>query len=213
MMVSRVRLILGISLFSVACTKATPDFEAIGGDKIPRPKFAGTYLKSIQTYSDTLTFQINGECDSRVRSITGIAVGSVSASAWSTTSVAVSGINATCAQDGKFTFELKSLSALGFTATEGAVFEIQLRSETAAGSSNPSSIKVLYTSAAGGSRPVLVTSGGTGATLASGGTLTASVRITNKINRSPGSAQTSAEDAFLKTGGTLESQMGPRLQH
>lgn len=127
--------------------------------------------------------------------------------------MAVSGISTTCAQDGKFSFELKSLSALGFSVSEGAVFEIQLRAETSAGSSKPSSIKVLYTAGAGGTRPMLITSGGSESALVTGGSLSASVRITNKLNRMPGSAQTSAEDAFLKTGGTLESQMGPRLQH
>jgi hypothetical protein len=179
----RSRLILGIFLFSAACTKATPDFEVLDEDRVPRPKFAGSYTKSLQTFSDSATYQINGECDPKVRSITGSAVGSVSASAWDINGITVSGINLTCSQDGKFSFELKSLASLGYAPTEGTVYEIQLKSETSGGTSKPSSIKILFTSGAGGTRPVLVTSGGTGAVLPSNGSLSSSVRVSHKINR------------------------------
>lgn len=198
----------------MACTQATPDFEVLSEDSIPRPKFAGSTTKTLQTFSDSVTFQINGECDPKVRNIIGTAVGTATTFS-NMNSLTVAGLNVTCSTDKKFSFELKSLSALGYTATEGRVYEIQLRSETSGGTSKPSYIRILYTSAAGGIRPTLITSGGTGSTLASHASgISASVRVTNKINRAPTSAQASPESAFLKTSGSgISAHIGVRINH
>lgn len=195
----------------MACTKATPDFDVLDEDRVPRPQFSGATTKTLQAYSDALTFQINGECDPKIRNIIGSALGT-STTFSNINALTVSGINVTCATDNKFSFELKSLAALGYTVTEGAIYEIQLRAETSGGVSKPSYIRILYTSAAGGSRPILITSGGTGAALASNGNISASIRVSNKRNNIAG--QSKSEDAFLKegpVGSDISAHIGVRI--
>ena len=197
----------------MACTQATTDFEVLNEDSIPRPQFSGATTKSLQTSSDALTFQINGECDPKVRNIIGSAVGTASTFS-NISALTVSGINVTCSTDRKFSFELKSLASLGYTVSEGSVYEIQLRSETSGGTSKPSFIRIRYTSAMGGTRPTLITSGGTGSTLATGSGISASVRVTHKMNRDPASPQGSPESTFLKEGtGGISAHIGVRISH
>jgi len=207
-------LILGSLVMSMACTKATPDFEVLNEDSVPQPQFSGSTTKTLQTSSDSVTFQINGECDAKVRNITGSAVGTASTFS-NMNSLTAAGLSVTCSMDKKFSFELKSLAALGYTVAEGQVYEIQLRSETSGGTSKPSYIRILYTSAAGGVHPILITSGGTGSTLATdvGSGISASVRVTNKMNRDPASPQVNPESAFLKTGGGISAHIGVRINH
>ncbi len=194
-------LILGFLLVTAACTEGTPNFVTLDEDMIPRPKFSGAFVRTLQTYSDALTFQINGECDPKIRRLTGTAVGTSTTFA-NIDALTVSGISVSCSADQKFSFELKSLAALGYTVSEGTVYEIQLRGETSAGSSKPSFIRILYSAASGGVVPTLITAGGTGGHLAIGTSgVSASVRITNKMNqRSVASQQANSDEASLKSG-------------
>lgn len=141
----------------VGCTKTAPEFEVLDEDRIPRPQFAGNTVLSLSTSNSASTFNIQGECDQKIRAIMGQAIGSaVSFSGLS--ALAVSGISVTCAADQKFSFTLKSLADLGFTPQAGETYEVQLRGETSAGISKPSSIKITFTAA--GLRTILAGPGG-----------------------------------------------------
>ncbi len=148
-------LILAGSL--MACSKATPDFELLDPDAIPQPKFSGSTTKSINTTSDTATFQITGQCDPKIRSLNGRAVNIATAYS-SVDNLTISGATVACATSGTFSFELKSLTGLGYTAVVGQTYEIELRGMTSAGNSRPSYIRITYSSPVGA--PHLLLSGG-----------------------------------------------------
>lgn len=128
-------------------------------DRIPRPTFAGNTTIDLSTSSASGTFAISGECDQKIRAIMGQAVGT--ATIFSTlSSLAVSSVSVTCATDQKFSFTLKSLTDLGFTPQAGETYEVQLRGETSAGISKPSSIKITFTNGSNGVQPALASGGG-----------------------------------------------------
>ncbi len=209
----RIALLCLILIVGTGCTEATPQFEDLGEEGIPRPKFSGSYLKQITTGDNLQTFQINGECDKKIRSINGFAVGTTSTFG-SIHSLAVSGVNVTCSTDGKFSFELKSLSDLGYTVTEGSVYEIQIRSETSAGMSKASLIKILYSTTAGGSRPIRISSGGIlgggDGARASGTAFKADIRVSHQLNHDAVAPQASSEEAYEKSGSSFKARIGIR---
>jgi hypothetical protein len=210
----RVAVCCLILIIASGCTGANPEFDTLNEDGIPRPTFSGAYLKQITTGDPNQTFSINGECNTKVRGINGMAVGTIGT--FSSVSSLATSINVTCSSDGKFSFTMKSLTDLGYTVAEGTTYEIQLRSETSAGMSKPSSIKIYYSTTAGGTRPIRITSGGIiggGESTVGVGTTTgvfkANIRITNQMN-DMASAQSSSEDAYLKTGSAFKARVGIR---
>lgn len=152
-------LILGIWISGVACTKAEPEFEALDPNSIPQPKFSGLTVKYLTTGSGALTFNISGECDPKIKSIAAAAVnGSATFSALD--SVANSAPTVTCAANGTFSFQMKSLNALGFAPLVlGQTYEVQLKGMTSAGPSRASSIYILYSNGVGNPN-IRVTGGG-----------------------------------------------------
>jgi hypothetical protein len=197
MRISQWCLIL-IFFFSLACTKSQPDFAVIDEDNIPRPLFSGSTKKQLFTGNNNLTFKINGECDPKISEIKGTAIGT-NYNAANMRELTVNDISLTCTSDGKFSFELKSLSNLGYTLTENSVYEIQLRGVTTAGMSKPSSILITYSTKLGGARPTLITSGSTGTQpLTTTNGFSARIRIGNKSNGDISNPAT-ADNASLKT--------------
>lgn len=150
-------LILILAASALACSKVTPEFEAIDGNLIPQPKFSGATVKNIDSSSDTDTYNITGECDPRIKSISAMAVG-ITTTFGSLDGIAVSPATVACSSSGTFSFQLKSLSALGYTAVEGTTYEIQLKGFTSVGFSNASFIRIRYVSPV--SAPRLMLSGG-----------------------------------------------------
>lgn len=184
----------------MSCTKGQPDIQMISEDAIPRPLFTGNAmnnrtLKPIITDSSTTGFQIDGECDPKIASIQGLAVGS-SNSQISSVDFFASSVSISCSSDGRFSFQLKSLTDLGYTPVEGTVYVIELRGVTSGGISKPSIIRITYTTSMGGHTPTLITSGGTGSgaminTVSNDPTngFSAQVRISNKQNQNlPGTS-------------------------
>ena len=200
-------------IIAVGCTKATPEFETLNEDSIPVPTFNGSKTKNIVTGNAGETFTINGECNAKIRDINGLAVGTASSFA-TLTGLATSAINVTCSTDGKFSFTLKSLTDLGYTPTEGTVYEIQIRGETSAGMSKASAIKILYSTAAGSSRPVRVVSGavvgGADGTRAVGSTFQGDFRVTHQANQLAGATQSSPDEVIWKAGSTFKARVGIR---
>ncbi len=188
----------------MACTQGTPDLQVLSDDAIPRPIFSGSTTKSLGTSSDSTTFNIQGECDPKIRALQGSATGTNS-SFTGISSLATSAISLTCATDGKFSFVLKSLADLGYTVSEGQIYEIQLRAETSGGVSKPSFIRITYSTQTGG-RPILITSGTSTAT---GGALSAEIRLSNKQNAT---AAANGDDTSTKTGsGGLSATIGVKV--
>ncbi|MCB9072249.1 MAG: hypothetical protein H6623_01410 [Bdellovibrionaceae bacterium] len=212
---NRTKICLILVLFSaLSCSKVNPDFDTIDSDKIPQPLFLGSSVKQIYTASDSITFDINGECDPKISNLKGSATGS-STTISSVRDLSVSDIKMNCTSNKKFSFELKSLAALGYTVSENAVYEIQLVGVTSAGDSKPSKIIITYSSALGGKRNTVVTSGGTGGKFITDGTANgfkAKVRISDKSN----SPIINADDALTKTDGTtngFKAHMGIRINN
>jgi hypothetical protein len=204
----RACLIIIYLLVGAACTQGTPDLQVLNEDAIPRPKFAGSTIKNMTTSSSSVTFDIQGECDPKIRSILGAATGT-NATFDSLSSLAVSGVTVTCATDGKFSFTLKSLSDLGFSVTEGETYEVQLRAETSGGLSKPSYIRILYGASSNGRRPILITSG-TNTITDGANNLKAEVRIGNRQNAT---AAISGDDTSTKTGGGLSATIGVKINY
>ncbi len=139
-------LILICTISALGCTKATPEFELLDQNSIPQPKFSGSTVKNITTSTDTATFAITGECDPKIQSLSALAVG-LTTSFDSIDTLTVNPATVACSSAGTFAFELKSLSGIGYTAVLDTTYEVQLRSVTSAGTSNPSTIRILYESA------------------------------------------------------------------
>lgn len=158
MVQSRHILILILSMAAVACSKATPTFDLADEDSIPMPKFSGSTTKNITATSSGLTFQISGQCDPKIRALVALPVGVVTG--FSTVGdYTVSSPTVNCSSAGTFSFELKSLSSLGFSGfTEGKVFEIQLKASTSAGYSKASKIMITYS--LGGNKSIWLAAGG-----------------------------------------------------
>lgn len=211
--VMRIAVTCLILIIATGCTGATPEFETLNEEAIPRPTFSGAYLKQITTGDGTQTFAITGECHNKVKNINGMAVDTIGS--FSSVNSLGTSVNVTCATDGKFSFTLKSLTQLGYTLTEGKTYEIQLRSETVAGMSKPSSIKIFYSTLVKGTRPIRITSGGiigSGEGTVGVGTSTAmfkaNIRVTHQMNDV--GVLTSPEDVVMKAGTTFKARVGIR---
>jgi hypothetical protein len=164
-------LILILSTITLGCSKGTPEFALLDQNVIPQPKFSGLTTKNISSSSDSETYQISGECDPKIRSLSAMPVNVVSS--FSTIdSYTVSNATVNCASTGTFSFELKSLTALGYTVSQNTTYEIQLRGLTSAGNSNPSYIRIRYTNPVGAPR----------LTLAGGGVHSASTLVGRRIS-------------------------------
>lgn len=201
-------LVLGFSILAVACTKATPEFDLLDVNAIPQPKFNGTTVKQISTSSTSSTFLINGECDPKISAISGLAVG-VNSSFSDLNSLATSAATVSCTSSGTFSFEMKSLTGLGFTPVQGQTYEVQLRGQTVAGQSNPSYIRITYTVGNGGPRILIsgggIHGGGSDAHAASGGTYKAVVRVNNYANNT---GSLTSDAMSTKSGGSYIMKSG-----
>lgn len=194
------RCLILISFLALsACTQGQPDFEVISEDSIPRPTFNSATTKSIFIGASNIETAIQGECDPKITNLNVQALNSAQTfSRWTDMCVADS-VSVTCAADGKFSFTLKKLEDLGFTLSENAVYNIEVKGVTVAGLSKPSTIRITYSTTMGGARPTRITSGSTlRDTNASG--FSADIRVTNTANEISG-GQTSAEDFYKKTDG------------
>jgi hypothetical protein len=190
----RKALILFMAASAVACSKAKTDFELLDQDAIPQPKFSGQTVKNLTASSGSATFNISGECDPKIKSLKARPSPIVSTYA-SVSDYTVSAPTVNCSSSGTFSFELKSLTALGFTPlVEGHTYEIQLTGMTSAGLSRPSYIRITYQSGAG-NRNIWLAAGGIhnaaasglgadAAMTASGGAFKAQVSI-NYISKDP----------------------------
>ncbi|MGE0526006.1 MAG: hypothetical protein AB7G93_08875 [Bdellovibrionales bacterium] len=199
-------LILIFSLWALGCTQAETEFELLGGDSLPRPLFSGSTVKNLTTSSDSSTFNINGECDSKIKAITGLATGTTAM--FSTlNALTSSAASITCRTDGKFSFTLKSLVDLGYVAEEGKVYEIQLRGVTSAGLSQPSYIRITYASPnSNAPKRFLITSGGTesgsGAREAVSSSFKAQIRLSNV-----------SDATQIKSGTSFTAKIGAAAAH
>ncbi|NJL25983.1 MAG: hypothetical protein HC902_13000 [Calothrix sp. SM1_5_4] len=177
-----------VFLAGAGCTKVDPGFENLGDDNIPRPTFSGQTTLSLESGSETQTYEVSGECDSKIRSLTGAAVGAASIFN-AVDGLTIAGVDVNCASmgtSGTFKFTLKSLKDLGFNPQEGRTYEIQLRGVTVGGMSKPSVIRIRY-SAANGTRPAPVTVSAGGTRTASGGAYKAEFRVNFMTQEAPSS--------------------------
>jgi hypothetical protein len=163
--------------------------------------------------SSTQTFAISGTCDSKIRDISGTAVGT--ATAFSTlSSMSTGGVTVNCSSTGTFSFTLKSLADLGYTVVSGTTYDIQLRAITSGGTSRPSTIHIVY-STTGGADPhhILITSGGTESSSAERIALSshfkAQIRISGKITNYSSAA---SPDANLKSSTHFQMRSGYAAQ-
>lgn len=182
-------LILGLSVFSLACTQATPEFEQLDPNNIPQPKFNGATTTTVTvTSTGNPVGVISGECNPKIRSISARAVNVVTA--FSDLASITSTSSVTCSSDGKFTLTLKSLTDLGFSPlTLENTYEVQLKGFTSAGLSPASSIFIRYTSSLG--NPYIRFAGGGvhgagDATIATGGGVRAELRVNHMTLATPG---------------------------
>src|SRR5437868_5693491 len=107
-------LILILPFFVVGCSKTTPTFELTDEGAIPMPKFSGVTTKNITVSDATVTISVSGECDHKISSIKGMAVGIATAfSAVSDITASTPTVN--CSSNGTFTLVFKSLTDLGFS--------------------------------------------------------------------------------------------------
>jgi hypothetical protein len=216
MRIVRLAFVSALSALTLGCTKGSPNFDSLGADNIPQPLFSGATQETLNASSTSQTFSISGDCDSKIRDISGIAVGTPTGFA-SLASMAAGAVTVDCAATGHFSFTLKSLNDLGYTAISGQTYNIQLRAITSGGTSNPSTIHLAF-STAGGSDPkhILLTSGSTASTsggprLASGTAFKAEIRVTNKVLNYGAGAGT--QDAMtLKTGTAFQMRSGLSAQ-
>lgn len=152
-------LILVLALSAVACSKATPEFDVLDESAIPQPKFSGSTVKNVTVSSSTSTIAISGECDSKIKSIVARAVG-LSSGFSALSDLTATAPTVACSNAGTFSFDLKSLSALGYSGFyDGKTFEIQLKGMTSSGLSRASSIIITYSTGAG-NRDIWIAGGG-----------------------------------------------------
>lgn len=198
-------LITLMTALNLGCTKGAPNFASLGADNIPMPMFSGRTETSLTATSSTETFAISGDCDSKIRDITGQANGTATAFS-SLAAMAASGVSVDCGATGHFSFTLKSLLDLGYTPVNGKTYDIQLRAVTSAGTSNPSTIHITY---AAGGVPFTITSGGTASSsverVATGSAFKAEIRIGHQINNG---VQGTADGMTLKTGTKFQMRAG-----
>lgn len=198
---------------SLGCTKVDPGFSVLDSNSIPQPLFSGATTTSMASATGNEKFAINGECDFKIRNLTAQIVG-VDSGPGTMEHVATGTVVATCQDDGKFSFELKSLNDLGIVLKKGSTYEVQLRGVTTAGPSKPSSIYVRF-GADVGPRLAVVSSGGTLSgpqgrmATSTGGGLKGFVRVGNRMpayDTPPSSSGTMTESVSM--GGTMKARMG-----
>lgn len=200
----------GLALFAVGCSKAKTQFEVLDQNAIPQPLFSGAKTKQLTTSSGSETFTITGECDQKIKSITGSTVG-VMNSFSSIDSISTTTVTVDCKASQTFSFTLKSLNALGFTSlVNGQIYEVRLKGVTSAGDSNPSSIFIRYESSP--SAQLRVLAGGVHGDGASGAGDTA-----RSVTLGPGSFRaqmraTSTESTTQTSSGagTFRARLGSR---
>lgn len=178
-----VRLILSLllaSFFLAGCTATTPEMELLDSSAIPQPLFYGSKVQNVTTDSSTATFSISGQCDTKISAIVGIAVGTTGTLS-TLNDIAVAPATVECSNNGTFSFDLKNLTDLGYTVSEGQTYEVQLRGVTTAGVSNPSSIRIYYTTVRGANRIILtggaIHGGGDSANKATSGLFSANIFV------------------------------------
>lgn len=177
---------VGLFALSLGCTKGIPTFQNLDGT-IPQPLFSGSTTKSYLTMTSTQTFDVSGQCDEKIRELVATPVG-VNSTQSTLAAMVTSGITVNCATNGTFSFQLKSLADLGFTLVDNSNYEIQLRGVTSGGISEPSTIRILYSTTGGaGPKRVVLTSGGTetttsGERLATSANFKAEVRLDHRMN-------------------------------
>jgi hypothetical protein len=205
-------LILASCLSLMACSKGgAPELSVIDSRSIPWPTFSGSNQYNIATHSDKTTFHISGQCDPKITSIVGKAVGP--GSAWDMAAIAVSNADIRCAVDGTFSFDLKSLSDLGFTAVANGTYDVQICGVTSAGLSQPSTIRITTLP---GRNPVSVNAGSTGKQMVTDGIvggLSAQLKVGNQTNDSAGPL--SNDGSLTKTDGSptgLSATIGVRAE-
>jgi hypothetical protein len=167
-------LIAGFCWTSLACTKAATEFETLDQSSIPQPTFNGNTSRSFTTSNPAQTFSVSGECDTKIAGITASVIGGVSNVELSSIATAVS---VSCQTSGVFSFTLNSLTALGFTPSVGQTYIVELVADTPSGPSNPSQIRITYSSSL--TSPVLLSSGAT-PNASDGSRFSATLRVTGK---------------------------------
>lgn len=200
-------LIMG--LFLAGCTKANPTFDLLDAGAIPQPKFNGSIVKLIASNSASDPYAISGQCDPKISSITGLVVG-VQSAFDSLNALSTSGAVIQCSSNGTFSFDLKSLTDLGFTVTENSTYEIQLRAVTSAGTSKPSYIRIAYSTGHGGPR-IQIAGGGitdTSADQAHKATGTGLSALLRVNTYSPDTSTLSSDSMTTLTGVGFKLQLG-----
>ena len=184
MEVSKICLILCLSTAAVGCTKGEPKFEDLDSSSLPQPLFSGRTSTTKQTASAASPYQIDGECDQKVRELV-VSVREVSTTPGPLTSFATA-ITVQCSLNGRFSFLLNGLSALGITPAEGATYHVDLRAVTSGGISQPSVINIRYSTANGQDpKHMLITGGSTessglGPRVATSTNYKALIRVSNR---------------------------------
>lgn len=200
-------------LSALGCTKGVPGFELLDVESIPQPLFDnGSTSKTLQSATGAETPQIDGTCDGKIRAITAQAM-DIDTLPGFLDNVTVSPASVTCSSNGKFSFQLKSLTGLGYALTEGKTYEIQFRSVTSAGASRASTLKIRYSTEAGsGSKRIHLTQGGTLSSGAERKVASANhIGIFNIVNRMPSYGSASLEGAMavqVSSGGNFKAKFG-----
>lgn len=169
------------------------------------PKFSGATVKNLSTTSTARTFNIQGECDRKITGLKAQAVGVTSTfSAVSELSVGTPVIQ--CSSQGTFSFELKSLNALGFTSiNDGDRFEIRLRATTSSGLSRASLIYITYGSGMGNKHIRIagggIHGGGNAASRAQNGQFQVEISVSHSAKQDPLTSVYPSDASFiLRTG-------------
>lgn len=194
-------------LFTFGCTKGAPSFETLDPSNIPQPLFSGLTYRSLTTATPTATFPVIGECDPRITGLLATVVGVSSAQSLSAISTAP--VNVTCATNGKFSFTLTSLNAMGFSISDNRTYEVELRAVTDGGVSRPSVIRVLYLTP----KRIYLTSGSTlsntnAPRIAQGATFKAEVRLGHLMNDYPELTNVNATTMNIKSGANFTMKAG-----
>jgi hypothetical protein len=207
------KLLASVSaLIALGCTKATPGFDTLDSSSIPQPLFSGATSETVSTTSNSTTFSISGTCDFKINSIVAQAVGAGSQGALSAVSVGTPTVD--CQSSGKFSFTLKSLTDLGFSASENQTFVVNLYGMTTSGLSRASSINISFASPnSNGPKRMILTSGGTessssGPRLATSTDFKAEIRVDHRMLNYANPSVTDAMTVQTSSGGNFKAKIG-----
>lgn len=156
--ISRIILIFSTAAAVVGCTKSSPSFEGLDSSNLPQPLFNGRSSVIKETASPATLYQVDGQCDPRIRDIVAsVREGSSASGPLNTIATSVS---VQCATHGRFSFVLKSLTGLGITPAEGQTYHVDLRAVTLGGLSQASTINIHFSALNGpDEKHLLLTSG------------------------------------------------------